>query len=94
MSAPTFKVQATRTFWLLDDVVEAGAVITVTMEMKKHLASLGAAFEVTDEAPAPAPEPAPAPAAPVAPTEPASAPVAKTEPVKAPAKVSKPAKTK
>lgn len=88
MSAPTFKVRMRRTCWLLDDVVEEGAVITVTLEMMKHLASLGAAYQVADEAPAPAP------AAPVAPTAPAPAPVAPTEPVKAPAKATKPAKAK
>ena len=89
MNAPTFKVQATRTFWLFDDIVEEGAVIEVTQAMKQHLASHGSAFEVTKEVPAPAP------AAPVAPVATAPAPtVDAVTPTKAPAKATKPAKAK
>lgn len=89
MSAPTFKVQATRTFWLFDDIMEEGAVFEVTQAMKQHLASHGSAFEVTEEVPAPAPS------APVAPVATAPAPtVDAVTPAKAPAKATKPAKAK
>lgn len=87
MSAPTFKVQATRTFWLFDDIMEEGAVFEVTQAMKQHLASHGSAFEVTEEAPAPS--------APVAPVATAPAPtVDAVTPAKVPAKATKPAKVK
>lgn len=79
MSAPTFKVRMRRTCWLLDDVVEEGAVVTVTLAMMKHLGELGAAYQVTEEDSAPAP---------VVPAEPTVEQV-EPEPVKAPAKTIK-----